>query len=371
MVEHAGTGQRSTQDLHRRPERDAARACCIRTSSTSRRGSASRTISADSGFVWRVAYGIFYTPVDLNTWCNQLHNVPLCLSGDEAERQLSFRPSMASTSRPPCLGKTVISFAAFDPHAPPQYVQQWSASLQKSLGSATTIEIGYQGERGFHLQRAHLINNALPGPGLVQPRRPYHVATLCRRHRDSRRTSPLPARPFRSAASTCSRTQHEAGMTRDMSTFGGGIRTGLASGELYVCEEPYNAPDFRSPMFESSIPQNNNDLDAEKGPACDIRHRLALSAVYAIPATKRWNWAEKMTANWQLSTILPGAERISIYSFSVWRYRQRGYASGREPDPRQLYRPAGVWAGYAYGGAMVQYRRIRGSRSLYVRQCGT
>jgi hypothetical protein len=38
-----------------------------------------------------------------------------------------------------------------------------------------------------------------------------------------------------------------------------------------------NAPDFRSPMFESSVPQNN-DLAAEKGPACDVRHRFALSA---------------------------------------------------------------------------------------------
>ena len=36
---------------------------------------------------------------------------------------------------------------------------------EKSLGHDTTLEIGYQGERGFHLQQAHLINNALPGPG--------------------------------------------------------------------------------------------------------------------------------------------------------------------------------------------------------------
>ena len=39
-----------------------------------------------------------------------------------------------------------------------------------------------------------------------------------------------------------------------------------------------NAPDFRSPMDESAIPQNNNDLDAEKGPGCDVRHRLLLAA---------------------------------------------------------------------------------------------
>jgi hypothetical protein len=58
-------------------------------------------------------------------------------------------------------------------HAPPQYIQQWSASLEKQLGSQTTLEVGYLGAGGFHLQRSHLINNAQPGPGLIQPRRPF------------------------------------------------------------------------------------------------------------------------------------------------------------------------------------------------------
>ena len=64
-----------------------------------------------------------------------------------------------------------------------------------------------------------------------------------------------------------------------------------------------NAPDFRSPMFESSIPQNNNDLDAEKGPACDIRHRFALSAVYEIHSYSKWSWTKRLTSNWRLSTM--------------------------------------------------------------------
>ena len=80
----------------------------------------------------------------------------------------------------------MTSFTAFDPHPPPQYVQQWSASVEKSLGRETTVEIGYHGERGFHLQRSHLINNALPGPGLVQPRRPYPDAPRFCRARYSR-----------------------------------------------------------------------------------------------------------------------------------------------------------------------------------------
>ena len=105
------------------------------------------------GLVARAAYGIFYTPVDLNTWCNQLHNVPLVFP--ITQQSDNFTPGIIGFNFPqPVLGRTVVSFAAFDPHAPAQYIQQWSASLQKSVGADTTVEVGYHGERGFHLIRA-------------------------------------------------------------------------------------------------------------------------------------------------------------------------------------------------------------------------
>jgi hypothetical protein len=64
-----------------------------------------------------------------------------------------------------------------------------------------------------------------------------------------------------------------------------------------------NAPDFRSPMFESAIPQDNNNLAAEKGPACDVRHRFALSAVYDLPALQLWSVSRAITKDWHLSTV--------------------------------------------------------------------
>jgi hypothetical protein len=64
-----------------------------------------------------------------------------------------------------------------------------------------------------------------------------------------------------------------------------------------------DAPDFRSPMFEAAIPQNNSDLNAEKGPACDIRHRFVLSVVYDVRSYKRWSWSRALTRDWQISTI--------------------------------------------------------------------
>src|SRR3984893_8834906 len=56
-------------------------------------------------------------------------------------------------------------------------------------------------------------------------------------------------------------------------------------------------------MFESSIPQNNNDLAAEKGPSCDVRHRFALSAVYSVPGFTNSRWTSALTKDWQFSTV--------------------------------------------------------------------
>lgn len=254
------------------------------------------------GLVFRAAYGIFYTPVDMNTWCNQLHNVPIVFP--VTQQSDNFTPGIKGFNFPsPVLGQTVTSFSAFDPYPPPQYIHQWSASVQKSLGADTTLEVGYQGEHGLHLQRAHLINNALPGPGAVQPRRPYPSATF------------LPGTVFPANTTVASSTfpvstvvmlentaqsWYEAGYINVRRRYARGLS--LLANYTYA-KNLSDAPDFRSPMFEASIPQNNNDLNAEKGPSCDIRHRLALSAVYDLPQIHAQSWVRALSRNWELSTI--------------------------------------------------------------------
>src|SRR5450432_957857 len=138
------------------------------------------------GLVLHASYGIFYTPVDQNTWCNQRHNVPYVFP--ETQQGDNFTPSAGLFANgfnfgTPVLGTgalpaTTVSFTAFDPHAPAQYVQQWNGSVQKGLGKDTSLEVGYLGSHGVHLQRAHLINNTLPGPGPLGPRRPFKTLTF-------------------------------------------------------------------------------------------------------------------------------------------------------------------------------------------------
>src|SRR3989440_5743524 len=128
------------------------------------------------GIVLHTSYGIFFTPVDMNTWCNQRHNVPYVFP--ETQQSDNFTPSASILANhlnfgQATLGQTTVSFTAMDPHAPSQYIEQWSGSIEKSLGAQTTLEVGYLGSHGVHLQRAHLINNAPPGPGPIGPRRPF------------------------------------------------------------------------------------------------------------------------------------------------------------------------------------------------------
>src|SRR5437588_12361486 len=100
------------------------------------------------GVVIHSAFGIFYTPVDMNTWCNQRHNVPYVFP--ETQQSDNFIPSAGIVAShfnfaPAVLGQTTVSFAAFESNPPPQYIQQWSGSVEKSLGKETTLEVGYLG----------------------------------------------------------------------------------------------------------------------------------------------------------------------------------------------------------------------------------
>jgi hypothetical protein len=252
--------------------------------------------------VIHTAYGIFYTPVDMNTWCNQRHNVPFVFP--ETQQSDNFVPAFNGFDfAPAALGRTTVSFAAFDPNAPSQYIQQWSLSVEKSLGHETTLELGYLGSRGIHLQRSHLINNAPPGPGAIGPRRPFKTLSF------------LPGMILPSDITVISTTFPVSGINllenSARSWYDAGyvnVRRRFSKGMSFLANYTWSksltdAPDFRSPMFESAIPQNNNNLSLEKGLGCDIRHRFALSAVFDLPGVGKSGLLPAITKGWLLSTI--------------------------------------------------------------------
>lgn len=268
-----------------------------------------------SGLIFRAAYGIFFTPVDQNTWCNQRHNVPYVFP--ETQQADNFTPPAALYTTgmnfgTPVLGNgaqkpTTVSFTAFDPNAPAQYVQQWNTQLEKSFNGNTTLAVGYLGARGFHLQRAHLINNAPPGPGPIGPRRPFPTLTFVNGTVLTPSSDPdaiIQSQTF--PVSTINRLEDTAQSWYDAGYVN--VRRRYSHGLSFMANYTFaktltNAPDFRSPMDESAIPQNNSDLTAEKGPGCDVRHRFALSSVFDIPAYGASAWTRMVTQSWHFTTI--------------------------------------------------------------------
>jgi hypothetical protein len=266
------------------------------------------------GLVVHSAFGIFFTPVDMNTWCNQRHNVPFVFPETQQSDNFTPAPGILSSNfnfGPPVLGQTTVSFTAMDPHAPSQYIEQWSLSVEKSLGQETTLEVGYLGSHGVHLQRAHLINNAPPGPGAIGPRRPFKTLTFVPDTVLPDNVVVVPPAAGCANGQICfpvstinllentAQSWYDAGYVNVRRRYTHGL-TFLAN---YTWSKNLSdAPDFRSPMFESSIPQNNNDLVAEKGPACDVRHRFALSAVYDLPGASS-GVLGAITKNWKLSSV--------------------------------------------------------------------
>jgi len=266
------------------------------------------------GLVLHAAYGVFFTPVDLNTWCNQRHNVPYVFPETQQADNFTPPPALFNTGMnfgTPVLGTgaltpTTVSFTAFDSHAPAQYVQQWNGSVQKSFGQNTSLEVGYIGSRGFHLQRAHLINNTLPGPGPLGPRRPFKTLTFVPGTvlTPSSTTAVVQSETF--PVSTINLLENTAQSWYDAGYVN--VRRRYSHGFSFLANYTFaknltNAPDFRSPMDESTIPQDNRNLNLEKGPGCDVRHRFALSSVYDIPAFRRREWVRLISQDWHLSTI--------------------------------------------------------------------
>jgi Carboxypeptidase regulatory-like domain len=280
------------------------------------------------GIVFRAAYGVFFTPVDLNTWCNQRHNVPYVFP--ETQQADNFTPPAALFTSglnfgTPVLGTgalppTTVSFTAFDPHSPAQYVQQWNGSVGKSFGQNTSIEIGYLGSRGFHLQRAHLINNTLPGPGPLGPRRPFKTITFVPGTVLTTSSADAVLQSLTFPVSTINLLENSAQSWYDAGYIN--VRRRYSHGLSFLANYTFaknltNAPDFRSAMDESTIPQNNKDLNAEKGLGCDVRHRFALSSVYDIPAYRHAAWTQWVTQNWHFSTIYQ-AESGMPFTISVF-----------------------------------------------------
>jgi Carboxypeptidase regulatory-like domain len=133
----------------------------------------------------RAAYGIFWQAEEIGTYSNPSpgFNPPYYI--------LAVFPSQPGPTVNATVNKLENGFPAnaitsgFDPTSvgytrlqrdfADGYVQEWNLTMQRQIGSASSIEVAYMGSKGTHLINGATGNQATPTPDVnapIQPRRP-------------------------------------------------------------------------------------------------------------------------------------------------------------------------------------------------------
>jgi len=187
-------------------------------------------------------------------------------------------------------------------HNKTSYTQQWNLHIQHRLMEDLVAEVGYVGNRGLHLTTFSNANTALPGPGPVDPRRPYPILGA---------TSLMD--------NNASSTYHglQAKLDKRFSkglTFRGNYAFGKA---MDVGGSGFGA---------SSSPQNPRDRNADYALSSLHRtHIFSFDYVYEIPFGKGHrmggnlgSFADALLGGWQVTGIL-AARSGSPFNVSIGR----------------------------------------------------
>jgi hypothetical protein len=124
--------------------------------------------------VFRGGYGIYYNSNQLNNFTILVRNPPLFLAptlvNDISNPTVTLANPFAVQGSLPSGPYNVISLDTCR-CLPQDYNQMWTLNVQRQVTENFGVEVGYIGSLAVHLNRSDDPNQALPGPGAVQPRR--------------------------------------------------------------------------------------------------------------------------------------------------------------------------------------------------------
>lgn len=191
-----------------------------------------------------------------------------------------------------------LSPNAIDKHFRTAYTQQWSLSLQRELTPNLMVELGYLGLKGTHLPRIRNINQPLPGPGLIDARRPYpNFGNVSYRE------------------SSASSAYHGLQVRVERRS-----EKGLALLASYTFSKSIDDSPGISTSSDASnaTPQNNYYLRGERGLSdFNTRHRLVFSYIYQLPFGPGRPYLSQ--ASGLLGTLLGGWEIAGISTLQSGR----------------------------------------------------
>lgn len=133
------------------------------------------------GVVWsvtpktviRAGSGVFYAANDANPLFRLAAGLPTNIA--QTLNSDNFVPRFRSFDvfGPNVVGPVQLQAAGIDLFQRTSYSLQWNFSVQRELSKGLVLEAGYLATLGLKLEQNVQPNNALPGTGAVDPRRPY------------------------------------------------------------------------------------------------------------------------------------------------------------------------------------------------------
>lgn len=269
--------------------------------------------AANERTVIRSGFGMFYAGNDLNP----LFRLAAGLPGNIAQTLNSdnFIPRFSDLDvfGAPVVGAAQIQAAGIDMNQRTSYSMQWNFSAQREVAKDVVVEAGYLANLGLKLEQNVQPNNALPGTGAVDPRRPYAALEFAQGTvfpsylSVSGNSVPV---GFINYLPHSAQSNYHAGLLRLEKRFNGSLS--LLSSYTFS-KAITNAPQFRNAGgadgSENSPAQDAFNLRAERGLASfHLKQRWISSAVYNLPfgpekAMFNDGIASKVLAGWQVSGI--------------------------------------------------------------------
>ncbi len=240
-----------------------------------------------TGTVVRAGFGTFYNHQIVGNGLTPLsRNSPFRLRQTSGPFSATDRPDLANAFS----GIPQVVAPGIDPNFTTAYVNQWSFGVQREVASNLVLDISYLGSQGHKLPIPWNVNQAFPGPGSVNSRRPLPAyGNITGGYISSIGNSNFNA--FNARA--------ERRMTNGLSlissyTWSKSIDDG---GGISAASDTAGSNGFA---------QDARNLRAERAVSdFDVTHRFAFSLVYDLPFSKTPNKGLRAVAGgWQITGIL-------------------------------------------------------------------
>jgi hypothetical protein len=191
---------------------------------------------------------------------------------------------------PPLVCLTNVYVLGNMPDRKTPYMLQYLFNVQREIGTATALEVGYLGSRSHRLERMFDWNETIPGPtGNAQTRKPYPEFTKVQE------IGNVAEARYNSLAVKVTRRLHQG-----LSVLGG----------YTLSKSEDNGSGIRTLDGDTLFPQNSFCLDCEWGLSVfDVRHRFVASVLYELPFGTGKPFLQNglggaLLGGWQISTII-------------------------------------------------------------------